>query len=90
MLPHSRQKRVNGQQDYQKDKKDRAKEQKLLGKDSEEKELFCQQLKKRIALFQRGGRLYKTEDNGERNFYSDGAITKELKVLNKQLKKKCR
>ena len=78
------------QEDYQKNKVDQAEEQKLLDENNEQKEAYCLQIEKRIELFERGGRLYNKSVSGERSFYSDDDIAKEIKQLNKEKKKKCR
>jgi len=78
------------QQDYQENKKNKAKDQQLIDESSKQKQAYCQQLKDRIALFERGGRLYNKSVNGERSFYSDDEIAKELQQLNTEVKAKCR
>jgi len=78
------------QQDYQKNKKDNAKKQKQLDEKTKQKETYCKQIKKRLAIFSQGGRIYNASENGDRTFYSDNDIAKEMKQLQSKLKKKCR
>jgi len=79
------------QQDYQQDKEAKAEEKKLLAESNEKKGAYCQRLKQDFALFNNGGRIYNTSADGERSFYSDDAIAKELEQLSNKLKKnKCR
>lgn len=77
------------QQDYQKNKQDTAKEQKLLDDNSKQKQEYCQRIQKRLVIFENGGRIYNASKNGERSFYSDDDIAKEVKQLKSKLKKSC-
>jgi hypothetical protein len=77
------------QEEYQKNKNSKAEEKKINDDKSQKKETYCRQLKTRLKVFERGGRIYTPTETGERNFYSDDDVVKEIKQLKKKLKKKC-
>lgn len=75
------------QQDYQEAKETNAEEQSTLDAEVKQKEAYCKHLKRRLALFTNGGRIFNTSENGERSYYSDDGIASELKKINKDMKK---
>jgi hypothetical protein len=77
------------QQDYQKSKKDKAEQQSQSLKNQNNKAEYCGQLKGRLALFEEGGRIYNRTASGERSFYGDEGIDKEIKSLRATIKQKC-
>lgn len=78
------------QQDYQENKQTKMEEKKQFDKKNKQKEAYCLQQKRRLALFEGGGRIFNTSVNGERNFYSDDGMAKKIKQLKTKLKKNCR
>lgn len=55
-----------------------------------EKERYCANLKRNIAMLERGGRVGRPNDKGEFEFFSDDQIAKEAEQARSQLARDCK
>jgi Tfp pilus assembly protein FimT len=77
------------QQDYNQAKQDKAKQSESLAMQARENKGNCEQLKRRIAIINQGGRIYVMSPKGEREFKSEAQLKTEHKILTQAYKQTC-
>jgi len=77
------------QQDYNQSKQDKAEQSQKLAKQARENKGFCEQLKRRIAIINQGGRIYVMSAEGEREFKSEEQLKAEHKKAIQAYKQTC-
>jgi len=78
------------QQDYNQAKQDKAEQSQKHAIQARENKDYCEQLKRRIAIINQGGRIYVMSPEGEREFKSETQLKTELKNLTQAYKQTCR
>ncbi len=78
------------QQDYNQAKQDKAEQSQKHAKQARENKGFCEQLKRRIAIINQGGRIYVMSPEGEREFKSEEQLKAEHQKATQTYKQICR
>jgi Tfp pilus assembly protein FimT len=78
------------QQDYNQAKQDKAEQSQKHAIQVRENKDYCEQLKRRIAIINQGGRIYVMSPEGEREFKSETQLKTEHKNLTQAYKQTCR
>ena len=78
----SRQKKAEQAQTDEKKKQEQAKQA--------EKERYCNDLRKNLALLERGGRIGRPNDKGEMEYFSDDQITREAEQTRSRIARDCK
>ena len=64
-------------------------EQQKVAAEKKAKEQRCQNARARQVMFQQGGRIYRTTQNGERVYYGDAEIDSELQKAKADIEANC-
>lgn len=78
------------QQDYDKNKQVKADKAKKSSQTAQTNKVECNNIKRRLAIIEQGGRLYIMSPEGERNFQTEEQLNEQKKELIKAKKKACR
>ncbi|OUR63744.1 hypothetical protein A9Q74_00140 [Colwellia sp. 39_35_sub15_T18] len=78
------------QQDYNKTKKVRAEQAQTKAKQIKKNKGYCNNLKRKLAIYQQGGRIYLMSATGERHYQSEEELAAQNKKLTKLIKENCR
>ncbi|PKG86466.1 DUF4124 domain-containing protein [Colwellia sp. 75C3] len=78
------------QQDYNKAKQAKAEKTQKEAKQSRKSKGYCDNIKRQLAIINRGGRIYFMSPEGERTFQNDEQLKAEKKKYTKAYKKTCR
>lgn len=78
------------QQDYNQAKQDKTEQSQKHANQVLKNKGYCEQLKRRIAIINQGGRIYVMSADGEREFKSETQLKTEHKNLTMAYKKTCR
>ena len=78
------------QQDYNQSKLDKAEKSQVDAKQALKYKNYCEQLKRRIAIINQGGRIYVMSPEGKREFKSVTQLKTEHKNLTQAYKQTCR
>jgi hypothetical protein len=78
------------QRDYEQSKAEKTKQAEEQAKRAKKNKAYCDQVKRRLAIINYGGRIYEMSPDGERNYQSEAQLTKKKKKLTKAHQKNCK